>query len=132
MSSVRAMVRTSMVLATPGTPSNRTWPLLRRAAKASSITPSWPMMTRSISARIWRYRAWIFMDDSFGGFDGERRRRPAQRRAAADLRRHRPEFSTVPPPDAARRRLEDRGGRERARGRRYFHGRLEASIGVAA
>src|SRR3984957_876182 len=39
------MALTSKVFATPGGPSSRTWPPLKRAAKASSMASSWPKTT---------------------------------------------------------------------------------------
>src|SRR5579862_7648342 len=42
---------TKRVLATPGTPSSRTWPRTRRAATRPDSTPSWPTMTLATSSR---------------------------------------------------------------------------------
>ncbi len=45
-----ANVLSANVLARPGTPSSRTWPLVRRATSNRSSRCFWPTMTRAISA----------------------------------------------------------------------------------
>src|SRR5580704_13470259 len=45
------MARTNRVLATPGGPSNSTWPLLNKAARPNSTASSWPNTTDSIAVR---------------------------------------------------------------------------------
>src|ERR1043166_3769067 len=49
----RANVRTSNVLATPGTPSIRAWLPVKMAMSAFSITSCWPMITLPVSCRAW-------------------------------------------------------------------------------
>src|SRR5829696_3167444 len=46
-----ATALTRSVLATPGTPSSRTWPRTRRAATSPESTPSWPTTTFPTSSR---------------------------------------------------------------------------------
>ena len=50
-SSAAASVFTSSVLATPGTPSSRTWPRTSRAATRPDSVPSWPTTTLATSSR---------------------------------------------------------------------------------
>ena len=44
-SRIRAIELTIRVLARPGTPTSRTWPRVKIAARISSMTSRWPMMT---------------------------------------------------------------------------------------
>src|SRR5438067_6617589 len=53
-SSVAASVLTSSVLATPGTPSNSTWPRTSRATTSPVRTPSWPTTAFVTSSRTAR------------------------------------------------------------------------------
>src|SRR5258708_33526544 len=50
-SSAAASVFTRSVLATPGTPSRRTWPRTSNAATRPDSVPSWPTTTLAISSR---------------------------------------------------------------------------------
>src|SRR5438477_4065949 len=52
-----ARVLTSRVLATPGTPSRRTWPRTRRATTRAVTTRSWPTTALATSSRT-RRTAW--------------------------------------------------------------------------
>ena len=54
---IRAIELTIRVLARPGTPTRRTWPLVKMAARICSITSRWPMTTLASSATI-RSREW--------------------------------------------------------------------------
>src|SRR5450759_5368139 len=49
--SVRARVRSNVVLPSPGTPSNSTWPPESRQISTPSTTSSWPTMILAISRR---------------------------------------------------------------------------------
>ncbi len=51
-SMIPARVEMSRVLASPGTPTRRQWPLQKRAIRISSITLSWPTITFLISEMI--------------------------------------------------------------------------------
>ena len=48
---ILATVLTSSVLASPGTPTSRTWPRANRPVRSCSTTSSWPMITLPISRR---------------------------------------------------------------------------------
>src|ERR1035437_8555897 len=48
---VRARVRSKVVLPSPGTPSNNTWPPESRQISTPSTTSSWPTMILAISRR---------------------------------------------------------------------------------
>ena len=57
-SRILAIELTMSVLASPGTPTSSTWPRVKIAARISSITSRWPMMTLfssvTITSREWR------------------------------------------------------------------------------
>ena len=57
-SRILAIELTISVLASPGTPTSRTWPRVKIAARISSMTSRWPMMTlfssATMTSREWR------------------------------------------------------------------------------
>src|SRR6266850_458345 len=62
-----ASVRTDIVLARPGTPSSRTWPLASRPTSRRSTSCSWPTITRPTSARNARIQVDVSATCSFNG-----------------------------------------------------------------